>query len=78
MELDDLKETRKVSIMPKEIFDPEEFLNLAKKASECRIKRLDNSMKLKLKTSRYLYTIKLDKSEGEELLDKIQCPKKEL
>ena len=64
--------------MPKEINDPEEFLALAEKASECRVKRLEDVMKLKLRTRRQLYTIKLENAEGEELLKKINCPKKEL
>ncbi|MBS7619735.1 hypothetical protein KEJ21_03715 [Candidatus Bathyarchaeota archaeon] len=64
--------------MPSEIFEPEEFLALADKASECRIKRLGDIMKLKLRTSKRLYTIVLDKTEGEEVLSKIKCPKKEV
>ena len=63
--------------MPKEVFDPEEFLALAEKASECRVKRLGDVMKLKLRTRRQLYTIKLETAEGEELLNKIECAKVE-
>lgn len=63
--------------MPAEILDPEEFLKLAEKASECRVKRLGEEMKLKLRTTRMLYTIKLKAAEGEELLGKINCPKRE-
>ena len=64
--------------MPKEIFDPEEFLRIAEGASECRIKRLGDVMKLKLRTRRYLYTLKISVEEGEELLKKIKCPKREV
>jgi len=64
--------------MPKEIFDPEEFLRIAERASECRIKRLGDVMKLKLRTRRYLYTLKVNVEEGEELLKKIKCPKREV
>ncbi len=64
--------------MPKEIFDPDEFLALAGEASECRVKRLEDVTKLKLRTSRYLYTIKLEPSEAENLLDRIDCPKVDL
>lgn len=60
--------------MPKEIFDSEEFLALAENAEECRVKKKDNVMKLKLRTNRYLYTIKLETEEGENLLSKINCP----
>lgn len=63
--------------MPEEIHDPEEFLKLSEKASECRVKRLGEEMKIKLRTPRRLYTIKLKSAEGEELLGKIKCSKKE-
>jgi hypothetical protein len=64
--------------MPKEIFDADEFINLAEKASKCVVKRINGNTKLKLRTGRYLYTIKLENSEANELLNKIQCPKEEL
>ena len=63
--------------MPKEIFDADEFLTLAEGASRCLVKRLGDVTKLKLRTSRYLYTIKLEPSEAEELLNQIRCPKEE-
>lgn len=69
---------RKVELMPKEIFDQDEFLALAEGASMCIVKRLDDETKLKLKTPRYLYTIKLEPSEADALLGKIQCSKKEV
>jgi len=62
---------------PQEIFDTEEFLTLAEGASKCLVKRLEDVTKLKLRTPRYLYTIKLEASEAEELLGKIRCPKEE-
>jgi len=58
--------------------DANEFLSLAEKASKCLVKRLDSETKLKLRTSRYLYTITLEPSEAEALLGRIQCPKEEL
>ncbi len=64
--------------MPKEIFDADAFLVLAEKASKCLVKKLDGETKLKLRTSRYLYTITLEPSEADTLLGKIQCPKEEL
>ena len=63
--------------MPKEVFDADEFLTLAEGASSCLVKRLGDVTKLKLRTSRYLYTIKLEPSEAEELLNQIRCPKEE-
>jgi large subunit ribosomal protein L38e len=63
--------------MPKEIFDTEEFLALAEGASKCLVKRLGDVTKLKLRTGRYLYTIKLDPSEADDLLNRVRCPKEE-
>ncbi|MHA1595345.1 MAG: hypothetical protein ACTSXJ_06815 [Candidatus Baldrarchaeia archaeon] len=64
--------------MPKEIKSVEEFLEIAKRASECRVKRLGDIVKLKLRTRRYLYTLKTDPATAEELLKKISCPVVEL
>ena len=54
--------------MPKEIFDVKEFLELAKRALECRVKRSEDVVKLKLRTRKYLYTLKTDPKTAEELL----------
>lgn len=64
--------------MPKEIFDKEEFIKISKKASQCSVKKLGDQTKLKLRTGKYLYTIKLDASEANILLGQISCPKVEL
>jgi len=64
--------------LPKEIFDPDEFSKLSENASECRVKKLGDTTKIKLRTKRYLYTISLETSEAEELLKNIKCPKVEL
>ena len=45
--------------MPIEVFDKDEFVELSEKATECRIKRNPDNVKLKLSTSRHLYTLKL-------------------
>lgn len=60
--------------MPTEIFNKEEFLNLAQRASECRVKRLKDVVKLKLRTPRQLYTIKVDEETAEEIIKEIRCP----
>ena len=62
-----------VYYMPVEIFDIEKFLKLAELASECRVKRLKDKVKLKLRTSRRLYTIKLDPAKAEDVLKNIKC-----
>ena len=64
--------------MPKEIFDPEEFIALAEDATECIVKKNDDETKLKLRTGRYLYTIVLDPEEASDVLGKISCPKTEI
>ena len=64
--------------MPQEIFNTEKFLEVSQQAEECRIKRLRDTVKLKLRTSRQLYTIKLPKAEAEALLGKIKCEKIEV
>ncbi|MEM2134539.1 MAG: hypothetical protein QW261_00210 [Candidatus Jordarchaeaceae archaeon] len=65
--------------MPKEIFDAEKFVELSENATECRIKVLgDNEVKFKLRTNKYLYTLKVDKKKAEELRGKIKCSITEL
>jgi large subunit ribosomal protein L38e len=63
--------------MPVEIADLEEFLNIAKRARECRIKRLRKSdiVKIKARTRRYLYTYKTTKDKLDEIISKLECPK---
>ena len=64
--------------MPVEIFDKDKFLELSGKADECRVKKNKDNTKLKLRTGKYLYTIKLELAEADELLGKISCPKTEI
>ncbi|MGQ4834609.1 MAG: hypothetical protein ACP6IS_12050 [Candidatus Asgardarchaeia archaeon] len=54
--------------MPKEIFDVKEFIALAKNAVECRVKRSGDIVKLKLRTKRYLYTLKTDPKTAEDIV----------
>ncbi|MBS7655981.1 hypothetical protein KEJ50_05735 [Candidatus Bathyarchaeota archaeon] len=60
--------------MPAEIFSIEEFIKLSDSALECRVKRTKGVVKLKLRTKKKLYTIKLKESEAEEALKKVKCP----
>jgi large subunit ribosomal protein L38e len=60
--------------MPKEIFDKEEFLELSEKATECTIKKNPENTKLKLRTSKYIYTLVLEHDEANELAKQINCP----
>jgi len=65
--------------MPVEVKSWEEFVEKAKRAVECRVKRNPKQgvIKVKARTRRMLYTIKLEISE-EELSKKLQeldCPR---
>lgn len=64
--------------MPTEVFDKDEFMELSEKATECRIKRNPDNVKLKLSTSRRLYTIKLEPGDEEEVISKLRCPTVEI
>lgn len=64
--------------MPEEVFDVEGFLRLSEKAMECRVKRSEGSVKLKLRTPGKLYTIKLDVERAEEVLKALKCPIREV
>ncbi len=58
--------------MPVEIYSEEEFLEIAKRASECRVKRGEGYVKLKLRTPSKLYTLKTTPEKAEELISKIE------
>ena len=60
-------------IMPTELKDADEFVKISERASECRVKRLSDIVRLKLRTSRQLYTIKVDPEKAAELLKQIRC-----
>ena len=60
--------------MPREILSEEEFFQILERAEECRVKRLPDEVKLKLRTSRYLYTFKTDPSTAERLLAGMKIP----
>ena len=59
--------------MPIEVYDVEEFVELSGKATECRIKRNRDDVKLKLRTSRRLYTLKLEPGEEGEVISRLSC-----
>jgi len=63
--------------VPRRIADADEFLKLAEQARECRVKRLEGEVKLKLRTRKYLYTLSTSPADAEALLKKIKCPIKE-
>jgi len=59
--------------MPREIFDEEKFVELSEFAVHCRVKRLKDVVKLKLRTIKILYTLKTDPVTAERLLSNISC-----
>jgi large subunit ribosomal protein L38e len=59
--------------LPKEIFKEEEFLELADYAVHCRVKRVKDKVKLKLRTKKLLYTFKTDPTTADRLLRNISC-----
>ncbi|HMK83731.1 MAG TPA: hypothetical protein VK503_08440 [Candidatus Bathyarchaeia archaeon] len=59
--------------MPTELADEEEFVRISERAIECRVKRLEDVVKLKLRTPRQLYTLKADPTKAAELLKQIKC-----
>jgi large subunit ribosomal protein L38e len=59
--------------LPKEITDADEFVKISEKAVECRVKRSENTVKLKLRTPRQLYTLKVDPTKAAELLKQVKC-----
>lgn len=59
--------------MPTELTDVEEFVKIADRASECRVKRTEENVKLKLRTPGQLFIIKLDTENAEQVLKRIRC-----
>lgn len=59
--------------MPKQIHDVEKFLEMTEDASECRVKRGPDQVKLKLRTGRYLYTLVVEPQKAEEVLQQVKC-----
>jgi len=64
--------------MPQELFDMDKFIEVSNRATYCAIKRLRKTVKLKLRTSRSLYTIKVDPEKAEDIMKKISCEIREV
>jgi ferritin-like protein len=62
-----------VKTMPSEIFDSEKFVEISGRADYCAVKRLKTIVKLKLRTSKRLYTLKAEPATAEEIIKKLQC-----
>jgi ferritin-like protein len=64
--------------MPEEVFDIDKFVQISERAEYCDIKRLKRAVKLKLKTSRKLFTLKVDPTKAEEVIKKLHCEIREV
>ncbi|NWF86345.1 50S ribosomal protein L38e [Candidatus Bathyarchaeota archaeon] len=64
--------------MPSEITEPEKFIEISGRAEYCAVKRLRNVVKLKLRTPRQLYTLKVEPLKAEEIIKKLQCEIREI
>jgi len=58
--------------MPKEITDIKEIDEIIKKANEIRVKRVKDIIKVKFRTKRYLYTVKLTEKEADALINELK------
>ena len=59
--------------MPTEITDVEKFVAMSAKAKFCSVQRLKDTAKLKLRTPRQLYTLKIEPLRVDEIIKKLQC-----
>ncbi|MEM3699709.1 MAG: 50S ribosomal protein L38e [Candidatus Bathyarchaeia archaeon] len=64
--------------MPSEIFEAEKFIEISGRADYCLVKRLKDVVKLKLRTSKRLYTLKVEPAKAEEIIKKLQCEIREI
>ena len=60
------------------VFDVEEFVKLSEKAKHCTVKRSKDVVKLKLRTGRYLYTLKVDPARADEIVKQLKCEVREI
>jgi hypothetical protein len=59
--------------MPEDILDAEKFIELSGHAEVCRVRRSKDSAKLKLRTVRKLYVLKLDPAKAEDIIKRLKC-----
>jgi len=64
--------------MPAEILDQDRFVEISERAEYCAVKRLKDVVKLKLRTAKRLYTLKVEPVKAEELIKKLQCEIREI
>ncbi len=59
--------------MPSEITDVDKFVAMSAKAKYCSVKRLKDTVKLKLRTPGQLFTLKVEPLKADEVIKKLQC-----
>lgn len=59
--------------MPAEVSDVDEFVKISERAEYCAVKRLNNVVKLKLRTPRRLYTMSIEPVRVDEIVKKLKC-----
>ncbi len=59
--------------MPEEVFDVDRFVQLSDRAEYCAVKRLKKVVKLKLRTPRKLFTLKVDPGMAEGVVKRLRC-----
>ena len=64
--------------MPEEVFDLERFVQISERAEYCAIKRLRKTVKLKLRTPKKLYTLKINPTNADEIMKKLSCEIREV
>jgi len=67
-----------VNIVPREIFNIDEFVRLSEHADYCQVKRVKNVVKLKIRTPKKLYTLKVDPGTAEGVVKRLQCEIREV
>lgn len=59
--------------MPGEITNIDEFVSLSETALECRVKRSNEVVKLKLRTPSKLYTHKVKVDRADDVIRRLKC-----
>jgi ferritin-like protein len=66
------------SVMPSEVTEVDDFITISERAEYCSVKKLKDVVKLKLRTPRRLYTLKIAPIKAEEIIKKLQCEVREI
>jgi ferritin-like protein len=64
--------------LPSEIFDAEKFVEISGRAEYCAVKRLKDVVKLKLRTPKALYTLKVEPAKAADIIKRLQCGIREI